>query len=221
MHSCLVALLLAAAPGMLARLKVSDPAPKLSILIYRAETVAPADLHRAEALAAAILRRAGIETSWRAATPDDLAPRPDEIPVHLLSAKPSNWSRDANGYAILLGDASYAGIFCPAVRASAAALDAPEPTVLAGVIAHELGHILLRSRDHTTNGVMVAHLGWQEIQSAQRGELQFLRAQAHRMRAEALRRTRISQPAASSTGRVADPRPPKGTINRWPTTSLN
>jgi hypothetical protein len=88
-----------------------------------------------------------------------------------------------------MGDASYAGVSCPAVRASAASLETEEPTVLGAVIAHELGHILLRTRGHATSGVMVVRLGAREIQEAQRGELQFLRSEAHRIRAETLRRT--------------------------------
>jgi Zn-dependent protease with chaperone function len=163
--------------------------PKLAIVIYHADAVPAPALLRAQTLAGAILRQAGIVVTWRVAGPSDLTPAPDEIPVHLLPSRPPNHSSDAGGYAVLAGDNSYAGISCPAVQASAAALESPEAIVLGAVMAHELGHILLRSRDHAANGVMVIRLGAREIQSAARGELQFLQSEARRMRIEAARRS--------------------------------
>ena len=161
---------------------------KLTIVIYHAETVAPPELLRAEATASAILRQAGISTAWRPATSLDLALAPDEIAVHLLSVHPSTLATRTNGYAVLTAEQSYAGISYPAVQAAAASLDSDEAIVLGAVIAHELGHILLGSRDHATSGVMVTRLHEREIQAAARGELQFLRSQAHRMQIEAAHR---------------------------------
>jgi len=161
---------------------------KLTIIIYHADAVPPAKLLRAEAVAGAIFQQAGIETTWRTATPKDLSPRPNEIPLHLLPMHPENLAHETSGYAILMGDASYAGVSWFAVRASAAAMEADESVVLGAVMAHELGHILLRTRSHATNGVMVTRLAIHEIQAAGRGELQFLRSEANRIRAEAQRR---------------------------------
>jgi hypothetical protein len=162
---------------------------KLTIVIYHADAVAPPELLRAEAVASAILRQAGIVTAWRPAVAADLSPAPDEIAVHLLTAHPTTLSGKTNGYAVLAGDRSYAGISCPAVRKSALTLETDQSTVLGAVIAHELGHILLGTRDHATSGVMVTRLGAREIQAAAHGELQFLRTQARRMQIEAARRS--------------------------------
>jgi hypothetical protein len=162
---------------------------KLTIVIYHADAVAPPELLRAEAVASAILRQAGIVTAWRPAVAGDLVPAPDEIAVHLLTAHPTTLSGKTNGYAVLAGDHSYAGISCPAVRESAKSLESDQSTVLGAVIAHELGHILLGTRDHATSGVMVTRLGAREIQAAAHGELQFLRTQARRMQMEAARRS--------------------------------
>jgi len=161
---------------------------KLTIVIYHAETVAPPELLRADATASAILRQAGISTAWRSATSQDLTLAPDQIAVHLLSVHPSTLAMRTSGYAVLTAEQSYAGISCPAVHAAAVSLDSDEAIVLGAVIAHELGHILLGSRDHATSGVMVTRLREREIQAAASGELQFLRSQAHRMRAEVARR---------------------------------
>jgi hypothetical protein len=161
---------------------------KLTIVIYHADAVPSAKLLRAEAIAGAIFQQAGIETVWRTATPQDLNPRLNEIALHLLPTHPASLTHETSGYAILMGDASYAGVSWTAVRATAAALEADESVVLGAVMAHELGHILLRTRSHATNGIMVTRLAAREIQAAGRGELQFLRSEANRIRAEAQRR---------------------------------
>jgi hypothetical protein len=167
--------------------------PKLAIVIYHATAVPPAELLRAETVAGAILRQAGIETIWRTAGAADLSPAPSEIPVHLLSVHPSNLDRETSGYAILMGDGSYAGVSWPAVHAAAATLESDDAILLGAVIAHEIGHILLRTRDHSTSGVMVIRFGPREMREAARGELQFLRSQAQRIRAEAARRRAASK----------------------------
>jgi hypothetical protein len=167
--------------------------PKIAIVIYHADAVPAAELGRAEAVAGAILRQAGIEVVWRPAIAGDIAPQPYEIPVHLLALHPSNLARETSGYAMLMGNNSYAGISWPAVQTSAAALEADEATLMGAVMAHELGHILLKSRDHATNGVMIQKIGRAELRAAARGELQFLRSQAQRIRAEAARRRAASK----------------------------
>jgi hypothetical protein len=168
-------------------------APRLTIVVYHADALPPAQLIRAETVAGTILRQAGVETTWRIAGAGDLFPAPNEIPVHLLSLHPSNLDRETSGYAILMGDGSYAGVSCPAVQASAASLESDDAILLGAVMAHEIGHILLRTRDHATSGVMVTRFGRREMREAARGELQFLRSQAHRVRAEAARRSAASK----------------------------
>ena len=166
---------------------------RLTVVIHNPEAVPAALLSRAQAFAAHILHQAGIETEWRIAGPGDAAPRPDEIPLHLLSTRPATLRHDANGYAILSGDRSYAGVSWPAVQAAAGALDAHEATLLGAVMAHELGHILLASGRHAANGIMVTRFGVREAQAAGRGELGFLKDEVRRMQAEAERRCAARQ----------------------------
>jgi hypothetical protein len=166
---------------------------RLTVIVYNSEAVPPAELARAESVAGEILLQAGIELRWRNASSTDLFPRPDEIPLHLLSVAPPNLQTDATGFATLMQDGSYAGISYPALKRTAASLQTDESIVVGVVIAHELGHILLRSRNHSANGIMVMRIGPREIQAAQRGELLFLRPEAKRIRAEAVRRTAIAR----------------------------
>jgi hypothetical protein len=167
--------------------------PKLSILVFHADAVPAAELHRAELVASAILRQAGVETRWRTAGAGDISPGPDELPVHLLPVHPTTLNLETTGYAILMGDSSYVGVPCPAVRVSAASMEIDDATLLGAVMAHELGHILLNTRDHSTNGIMVRRLRRREMAAAVRGELQFLRSEARRIRAEAVRRSAASK----------------------------
>jgi len=166
---------------------------RLTVVIYNSEAVPPADLAHGEAVAGEILRQAGIEMHWRTASSADLFPAADEIPLHFLAWRPPNLSPDASGFATLMPEGSYAGVSYPAVKRIAASLQADESLLLGTVIAHEVGHILLRSRSHSANGIMVTHLGPREIQAARRGELLFLRPEAQRIRAEAVRRTTASR----------------------------
>jgi hypothetical protein len=166
---------------------------KLTVVIYNSETIPPADLARGEAVAGEIFRQAGIEMQWRSATSADLFPVAHEIPLHFLAVHPPNLARDSSGFATLMAEGSYAGVSYPAVKRTAAALQTDESIVLGAVIAHELGHILLRSKSHSANGIMVMRFGPHEIRAARRGELLFLQPEARRIRAEAARRTAIVQ----------------------------
>jgi hypothetical protein len=166
---------------------------KITIVVYHSEAVPERDLARAETLAGRIFRQAGVEILWRQATPADTAPPPTEIPLHLVEVQPTNLGPDISGFAILMPEGSYAGVSCPAVRKTAYALEADEATVLGAVISHELGHVLLGSKEHSTSGVMVPRLGRHEIEAAGRGELRFQRPEARGIRVEASRRGRIQR----------------------------
>ena len=164
---------------------------KITIVVYNSEAVPGRDLARAEILAGRILRQAGLEIVWRQATHADTASRPTEIPLHLLTAHPANLGPEASGFAVLMPEGSYAGVSCPDVTRTASSVGSDDATVLGAVIAHEVGHVLLDSRDHSPSGVMVMHFGPHEIEAAGRGELRFLGSEARRIRAEAARRATI------------------------------
>ena len=70
------------------------------------------------------------------------------------------------------------------------------PVVLGGVIAHEIGHLLLGENQHTVNGIMQARWDIWQIQQLLKGALQFTPRQAIRMRINSRIRT-MPAPAAS------------------------
>jgi hypothetical protein len=57
-------------------------------------------------------------------------------------------------------------------------------TVLAAVMAHEMGHLLLPGVAHSARGIMRAQLGLSQFQMASQGTLLFLPDQARTMRAQ-------------------------------------
>jgi len=162
---------------------------KITVVVYNSQAIAERDLASAETIAGRILRQAGVEVQWRPASSADAWTGPGEIPLHLVTAHPANLSRDSNGFAVLMPEGSYAGISVPDVRRTAASLEVDEPSVLGAVLAHEIGHVLLGTREHSAFGVMAPRFGAREILGARRGELLFLRSEGRRIRAAVERRT--------------------------------
>ena len=61
--------------------------------------------------------------------------------------------------------------------------------ILAEVIAHEIGHILLNLAVHTTAGIMRGNWDWTDLRDIARGYLDFSKQQGVVIRAEVLRRS--------------------------------
>jgi hypothetical protein len=65
--------------------------------------------------------------------------------------------------------------------------------LLAYVLAHEAGHVLLGSCEHSLSGLMKAHWSHSDLQSADRGAMQFTRAQRLVIRERLLLRPNAAQ----------------------------
>jgi hypothetical protein len=63
--------------------------------------------------------------------------------------------------------------------------------ILANVMAHEMGHLLLGSNAHATSGIMQAHWERAELQRISMGSLLFLPEQGKRMRAKVTQREEL------------------------------
>jgi len=100
-------------------------------------------------------------------------------------------SASALGYAMLgPGDGRRAVVLIPRVTWHADRAGVPLEIVLAHAIAHELGHVLMRSARHAP-GIMEAHWGRETSRRMMQGTLGFCPAQAaamrHRVTAETTR----------------------------------
>ena len=74
--------------------------------------------------------------------------------------------------------------------------------LLADVMAHEIGHLLLGSTSHSASGIMCAHWNYKELRNVAEGALSFIPAQSRIMQD----RLRVRQSARMDlTALVADP----------------
>jgi hypothetical protein len=77
-----------------------------------------------------------------------------------------------------------AGILCHRAESLAEQTMTPPYHILAHAVAHEIGHLLLRTLKHARTGLMRANWGPEELQLACRGLLLFAPREAARLRAE-------------------------------------
>ena len=143
----------------------------VSIRIYDYAQIDGRQLQRAERRVSAIYEQIGVRIDWRApVSPSEIeAGRgqwPHDAPAHvtvvvLASAmgKRLNVQDDVAGSAPITRERGgrVAYIFSERTRAIAAEAAVEESEVMAGVIAHELAHLLMPRRSHSRTGVMRAH----------------------------------------------------------------
>jgi hypothetical protein len=138
-------------------------------------------LSAAEFIASGIFRRAGVEVQWIGAGDCSLLPHATHIAVVILSNAPLGWSsRDAMGLApSRTGDYRRAYVFYDRVQEFAESKAdrrfhfAGPYIVLAHVIAHEIGHLLIPGEAHTANGIMRARWKYSDWVRASHGSLLF------------------------------------------------
>jgi hypothetical protein len=199
----------------------------LAIRLYDQAQVPHRMIHLATEEAARVLRAAGIRISWEqppAEAPEDRGidmrsadvRQPDERPylvVRLTRATPAGIVPGALGFALPFArTGAHASIFFDRVEALTVARSTATYVILGHTIAHEIGHVLLRSSEHSTGGLMQAHWNAATWRLASAGLLAFRYEEAERMGAE-LRRFQArhsfrqrelitaSGPSISSTGR--------------------
>jgi hypothetical protein len=198
----LMAMLLAGAP-VWASLDESTARVPLAVLIYDGFGVTADDIIAARAEADAIFRKAGIAPVWfdcglveaRWQDPTDRCKSgigSDGIIVRLRRS-----TRLDESYRLALGEAqidtlahtgSIATVYADRVAITSDRAGANARGVLGRVIAHEIGHLLIGTNQHSTNGLMRAVWTDLELRRAIGLEWQFSRSEARCMRAEIARR---------------------------------
>jgi len=140
----------------------------VSIRIYDYAQIDRRQLQRAQRRVSAIYEEIGVRIDWRAAVkPSEIEGGreqwPHDPPAHvtvvvLASAmgRRFNLRGDVAGYAPITRERGgrVAYIFGERTRAIAAEAIVDQSDVLAGVIAHELAHLLMPQRSHSRDGVM-------------------------------------------------------------------
>ena len=140
----------------------------ITIRIYDSAGVTPNDRTAALKTAGAILSRADLDATWIVCTPArdgrpqpgcDAAPASHELVVRLTHSSPTAEDGNSRAFGYSLIDATTATgtlstVFVDRVDWLASTGKAVRADVLGRAIAHEIGHQLLGSNDHSARGLM-------------------------------------------------------------------
>ena len=171
---------------------------RLPVKLFNDAAVGNEVLHPAKEEAAWLLKSICVDVTW---VPCPVLSRsnltPCEAPVgaielHILSSPATNdFSEDTLGIAMPhFGSGDHAGVFLSRVRQKAAQnvgiIDVPE--LLGYVMAHEIGHLLLHSNVHSSEGLMRAQFRRADLKKAAQRQLKFTPEQG-----EAIHRNVLAQ----------------------------
>jgi hypothetical protein len=171
---------------------------RVTVKVYNGIDLSSSELSRAEREAAKVFEYGGIQLMWTAGVlgtdVNDNTPierwNPASLQLRIWTramAGKRPFSSEALGFCISLenGDAL---VLADAIR-KRAAFGTTDPADLLGLaMAHELGHLLLRSARHSVTGIMRARWSERLLRDDDRGYLRFTPGEAETMRNEIRRR---------------------------------
>jgi hypothetical protein len=133
---------------------------QLVVRVYDSVGVPPADVERARASVGAILASVGIDPIWRPCHASTCTGpvKPHEVVLRFVRSTPGA-ARDSLGSS-LIDVSQHAGslgtIYTDRVRALATQAGVDEGALLGRAIAHEIGHMLIGTSEHSRVGLMRA-----------------------------------------------------------------
>lgn len=178
---------------------------EITIYVYNVAQVPHGMLRSAEQSAAKIFEVAGITTTWREphnSIPKDLeaGSRGDpwiqtNIALKIYTRpmiKELQLDEGVMGF-VLRFETNSAVILYDRVQNLAGFKRTDIAPILGIAMAHEIGHLLLRSREHSSHGIMRRNWPSTDLLSAAQARLRFTAEQSQRMRDEVLRRRRATE----------------------------
>jgi len=114
-------------------------------------------------------------------------------------------SRDALGHAVVLPetqDSYLASLLHDRVQSLAEEARCPRAIVLGHAMAHELGHLLLGTLEHSSQGLMRARWNGEDLRLAQRRSFRFLPQQAEQIHAGLRARLHARQASLRDAAKV-------------------
>jgi hypothetical protein len=183
--------------AVLPAVAAADEEPRLTISIYDYANVDPATLTHARRSVVSAFAAVGVAVEWaeRCARPECLHSQARSVPpagqiaemtVYIFTEErtPQQYAKMVMGAAPIGSYLAYA--YFDRVRTFAFERDLFLGTVLGHVIAHEVGHLLLR-QGHTALGLMRATWTSADLHAMQQGRLGFTPEQGAHIRAEVAR----------------------------------
>src|SRR3984893_16912244 len=195
-ETCSVLMFLAVAPLALAQMPPPPTSlgPEMSISVHNYADVPTTMLSAAEDQAREIYHRAGLETVWVNCSPKLEKIEPESChfsdTTHLtLKISPHAFNAQVRDRADVLGTAYpddkgvgyFAYVFYDRVQELAERQRLGQ-ALLADVMAHEIGHLLLGSNSHSLSGIMCAHWNYDQVRNIAEGVMSFIPAQSRMMR---------------------------------------
>jgi hypothetical protein len=195
-ETCAAMTFLAVAPLAVAQISPSSTSlsPEVSISVHDYADVPTVLLSAAEDQAREIFRHAGLETVWLNCSPklERIEPKSCYFSdtTHLtLKISPHAVNAQVRDRIDVLGTAYpdengagyFAYVFYDRVQELAQRRRLGH-ALLADVMAHEIGHLLLGSNSHSISGIMCAHWSDKELRNISEGAMSFVPAQSRIMR---------------------------------------
>jgi hypothetical protein len=179
---------------------VTNVASELLVMVkvYNSINLSASDLSRAEREAEKIFLYAGIQLTWTTGLlAVDLNDDTPSVPWNSTSLQLRIWPRakagkrptssETLGFCLSLenGDAV---VLADAIRKRAVFGSTSFADLLGLAMAHEMGHLLLRSTAHSVTGIMRARWTEKALRDDDRGYLRFAQGEAESVRSEVMRR---------------------------------
>jgi hypothetical protein len=197
---CIAGILLAAGAADAAESMVAeDREGAVQVRLYDYAGVPAAVLEAAKGQASEVLGRAGVplefldcrlraddppknEACRSPASPLNLHLNILDLGMALSMARNAGTSRDCLGVAwVTAGLPSRASVFFHRALELAKSRGGPLAAILGAMMAHEIGHLLLKQGAHSAGGIMRAQWGTQELKSIAHGRLGFTADEASRL----------------------------------------
>jgi hypothetical protein len=214
---CLLTFLAAPAFALAQNPPTTSLSPEVIISVHDYADVPTVLLAAAEVQAREIFRHAGLETAWLNCSPklEKVEPRScyfSDATHMTLKISPRAMNRKVRDRIDVLGTAYpdekgagyFAYVFYDRIQ-ELAQRRRLGPALLADVMAHEIGHLLLGSTSHSASGIMCAHWNYEQLRNVSEGAMAFVPAQSRIMRD----RLRVRQSERMDlTALVSNPRSP-------------
>ena len=179
----------------------NEPVPILTVQVYNYSQASPAVLTGAEREAGRILGEAGLRAVWLECPvgPSGVMPKgpcdkeldATDVRLRVLVAPTQHEYQDSVfGFTI---HPAFASVYYEYAmrRAKTDHAESEITIVLGGVIAHELGHLLLGTNGHSSAGIMQPRWEPNQVQQLMMGSLLFTSEQSKLMREQARNRMRL------------------------------
>jgi hypothetical protein len=172
---------------------------QITVRVHNNVHMPPDELARAEQVATQILRQAGVRAVWldcstTVATGQrqplcDRTPEPTDLFLDFdeqIQSWSPNLRENSLGFALIPGGGGQgdrAFISSPRVQKTARRFATSSAIILGLAAAHEIGHLLMDSGDHSASGLMRASWDVEDIRRAAQGDLQFTDDQVKKLHA--------------------------------------